>query len=203
MMHKKIVYIGGEVGTEKSNIATLLSYDINARVISKDSITSVFSEWFLSKENPSYSKERDPLFYENILCPLEYEQLDRFTTSQLEQEGNSQNLIVTAAFIDSFSIPEWVNTQRLKAELNGHDAYFIFLINQESQNILNTLKERSNLRDLWKISNWDEYQSALTKKINKIHSAKYAKVIYINSTQDISILRDKILEAMDKIDKNL
>jgi len=200
-MHKKIVYIGGEPGIGKNEVATLLSYDINARIVSKDSITAVFSEWFLSQNNCLVPDNEQIFFYEKTLCPLEYEQLDYFATSQMEQEGNSQNLILTAPFTNSFSDSEWINIQRLKAELNGHDAYFVFIIHQEAHTVINTLKERGNHRDAWKIANWSEYRSIVSKKINAIHSAKHAKVIYTNNKEPVSLLRDKILAAMDDMDK--
>jgi predicted kinase len=147
-----LILLGGGAASGKSRIATEIVRQIsNAVLLDKDCL---FSEWvdaiLAAHGNRS---DRDCAFYWDCVRPLEYHSLERLAFSHLQF---GKVVVVDAPLRPELDDAVWVDRIGLACDSVG--AKLIATWIEVSPNCARArMQYRSELRDKWKLENWDEF----------------------------------------------
>ncbi len=156
----QLILIIGVAGSGKSEIGKLLSKKLKYVYIDKDTATRPFTENFLTMSSPHQNKnDRESDFYLEYVRPLEY-----LISLDLAEEnirlGNS--VIISAPFLGEARSNTWLRQEiNFRRRLNGKVCLKVVLVESDRTTERKRMLQRDAGRDKWKLSNWEEYCSAI------------------------------------------
>ncbi|MBK3493658.1 AAA family ATPase [Viridibacillus sp. YIM B01967] len=156
--HVNIVFVIGAAGVGKSAVGKLIANHKNFVYVDKETVTCPFTELYLKECSPTndpYDRESD--FYMDNVRPIEYQTMLRIALENIEL-GN--DVVLSAPFEKELNDENWIN-EGLMAKILEKANLKIIRVHVDKQTMLNRLISRNELRDSWKLSNWDTYIASM------------------------------------------
>lgn len=187
MVRPSITIVIGEAGVGKSAVGKLIAKEKNYTYIDKDTATISLTEQYLGESSPTKNKhDRDSAFYLETVRPLEYKSILALAFEYIEL-GN--NVVLTAGFELEIQDENWLQTNpdiikiRALADLN------VVMVTVDKQTLLNRLITRNELRDTWKLNNWETYLKQVAATKITWNDTDFTKLSFDNS-DSLPILYD-------------
>lgn len=192
---KTLLLVAGYAGTGKTMTGKIIAAKLQAPYIDKDTVARPILEKALTMlgGNPD---DRESELYVKHFKDEEYVATMNIAWENLRF---SQNVVVVAPFISSFSNEEWVAALEQKAK-RMNVRYHILWVHSSPESMRKLLLARKTTRDNWKLNHWEEYSASIAKppELPKNHT------IIKNDARDLRMLEkdlDNFLESMDIIPK--
>lgn len=198
-MKPNIIFVVGEAGVGKSAVGKMISKNLHYTYIDKDTSTIHLSELILGEASPTKNKhDRESTFYLETVRPLEYASI---LSQALENIELGNNVIVTAGFELEMQDSNWLHTNSYMKKIIELANVKVVHVTVDKQTLLQRLISRNELRDEWKVNNWDAYlQQVANMKITWADS-DYEKLTFDNSDA-LPILYDiKVKNLMSQLEK--
>lgn len=150
----QIVLVVGESGVGKSAVGKQIAKKLKYTYIDKDTVTGSLSELYLSECSPTKDPhDRDSEFYHQKVRPVEYETLLNIVHENVQL---GIDMVITAHFTKELQEPDWLQNSIMKrimavAQLN------VISVHVDPKTMLARLISRNELKDTWKLQNWDQY----------------------------------------------
>lgn len=179
MTRPNLIIVIGEAGVGKSAVGKLIARNKQYTYIDKDTATISLTEQYLEESSPTKNKhDRESAFYLNTVRPLEYKTILALALENLEL-GN--NVILTAGFELEIQDENWLHTNPYMVKISALADIKVLLVTVDQQTLLNRLITRNELRDTWKLNNWDAYLKQVAAMKIKWNDANFEKLSFDNS----------------------
>lgn len=155
MARPSVIIVIGEAGVGKSAVGKLIAREKQYTYIDKDTATIRLTEQYLGESSPTKNKhDRESAFYLSTVRPLEYKTILALTLENIEL-GN--NVVLTAGFELEIQDENWLHTHPEMMQIRALADLKVVLVTVDQQTLLNRLIMRNELRDTWKLNNWEAY----------------------------------------------
>ncbi|MEG0450107.1 MAG: AAA family ATPase [Lysinibacillus sp.] len=150
-----VIFVIGEAGVGKSAVGKIIAKNKHYTYIDKDTATICLTEQYLGESSPLKNKyDRESDFYIQTVRPLEYKSILALT---LENVALGNSVVVTAGFEIEIQDENWLHTNAEILKIRQFADIKVVMVTVDKQTLLNRLITRNELRDAWKVNNWNEY----------------------------------------------
>lgn len=154
-MKPTIIFVVGPTGVGKSAVGKMIAKNLQYTYIDKDVATSHLSEYILEVMSPANNKhDRESTFYTQTVRPLEYNSI---LTQALDNLELGNNVVMTAGFELEMQDAHWLDTHPIMQKIITLAQLKVVHVHVDKQTLLKRLISRNELRDAWKLNNWDVY----------------------------------------------
>lgn len=179
MVRPTISLVIGEAGVGKSAIGKLIAKEKNYTYIDKDTATIRLTEQYLKESSPTKNAhDRESAFYLETVRPLEYKIILALALENIEL-GNS--VVLTAGFELEIQDENWLHTNPEILKIRALADLHVVMITVDRQTLLNRLITRNELRDTWKLNNWDTYLKQVANTKITWNEKDFTKLSFDNS----------------------
>lgn len=195
MAKQSVIFVIGETGVGKSAVGKIIAREKNYTYIDKDTATTSLTELYLGELSPTRNRyDRESDFYIHTVRPLEYEAILALVLENIEL-GNS--VVLTAGFELEIQDKIWLHTNLQMKKIREQADLKVVLVTVDKQTLLNRLITRNELRDRWKLNNWDAYLKQVSAMEIKWDIADFTKLSFDNSAT-LPILYDMRVKNLIK-----
>lgn len=179
MVRPTITIVIGEVGVGKSAVGKLIAKEKNYTYIDKDTATIWLTEQYLRESSPTKNEhDRESAFYIETVRPLEYKTILALALENIEL-GNS--VVLTAWFEIEIQDENWLHTNPEIIKIRVLADLHVVMVTVDRQTLLNRLITRNELRDTWKLNNWDAYLKQIADTKITWDETDFTKLSFDNS----------------------
>lgn len=179
MTRPSVIFVIGEAGVGKSAVGKIIAREKNYTYLDKDTATISLTEQYLGESSPTKNKhDRESAFYLDTVRPLEYKTILALTLENIEL-GN--NVVLTAGFELEISDENWLHTNLDVMKIRALADLKVVLVTVDQQTLLNRLITRNELRDTWKLNNWDAYLKQVAAMKIKWNDTDFTNLNFDNS----------------------
>ncbi|TYP79584.1 AAA family ATPase [Paenibacillus methanolicus] len=152
---QKLIFFVGVAGTGKTTLARMLSKQIPAAFLDRDTIGGRFVERMLEM-NGLDPKDRDSDFYKQHLRDLEY---NTATDVCIENLAAGQNVFMISPFTAELKNKQWIEEVLTAAKLKKSQVDVKVIVVTLEDMDLQKLRiiDRQSERDQWKLDHWDDF----------------------------------------------
>lgn len=156
--HSTVIIVVGFPGSGKSTIAKSIAAQFNAAYLDKDSLCNTLTGVILESQGESANIRDNSEFYRLHIMPAEYDTLFYVANSTL---FSCPFVVMDAPFVSFFENPSYLNKRR--QQLGWHNVNIIVVeVHADRDVTKQRLISRGELRDMWKIENWESYSKLLS-----------------------------------------
>lgn len=178
-MKPTIIVVIGPTGVGKSAVGKIIAKNLQYTYIDKDAATSYLTEYILESLSPTKNKnDRESAFYVQAVRPLEYKSI---LTQALENIELGNNVVVTADFDLEIQDASWLDQDPVMQKILAHAQLKVIHVHVDKQTLLKRLISRNELRDEWKLNNWDAYWKQVDELKIVWAATKYQLFTFDNS----------------------
>lgn len=178
-MKPTIIVVIGPTGVGKSAVGKIIAKNLQYTYIDKDAATSYLTEYILESLSPTKNKnDRESAFYVQAVRPLEYKSI---LMQALENIELGNNVVVTAGFDLEIQDVSWLDRDPVMQKILAHAQLKVIHVHVDKQTLLKRLISRNELRDEWKLNNWDAYWKQVDELKIVWDAAKYQLFTFDNS----------------------
>ncbi|MFJ7952818.1 AAA family ATPase [Lysinibacillus sp. NPDC096418] len=179
MVRPSIIIVIGEAGVGKSAVGKLIAKEKKYTYIDKDTATISLTEQYLEECSPTKNKhDRESDFYLSTVRPLEYKTILALALENLEL-GNS--VVLTAGFELEIQDENWLQMNPDIMKIRAIADLKVVMVTVDKQTLLNRLITRNELRDTWKLNNWDAYLKQVAAMKITWNDRDYTNLSFDNS----------------------
>ena len=171
----------------------MISKNLHYMYIDKDVATSHLSEYILETMSPTNNKhDRESEFYTQTVRPLEYKSILMQALDNVEL-GN--NVVMTAGFELEMQDANWLDNHPIMQKIIALAQLKVIHVHVDKQTLLKRLISRNELRDEWKLNNWDAYWQQVDQMKITWDTTKY-KLFTFDNSDALPILYDLKVENL-------
>lgn len=153
---QKLVFFVGVAGTGKTTVARVISEQVPAAFLDRDTVGGRFVEAILEMKGLD-KNDRDSQFYKENLRDLEYD-----TTKDIciENLAAGQNVFMISPFTAELKNKQWIEEVISQAGLTRDqvDVKVIVVTLSDMSLQHDRIVSRQTERDRWKLDNWDQFE---------------------------------------------
>jgi len=151
-----LILIAGGPGAGKSSLGRALATQFDSSVLlDKDVVTGAWVDGMLVRLNGGRIDRDSPVYLE-LLRPLEYSTL---IATALDNLALGKTVFVVAPFGPELSDSDWIRQLRHSVHDLGGRLRAIW-IEIDSESAKERMVARNEVRDQWKLANWDEFTAS-------------------------------------------
>lgn len=197
-MKPTVIFVIGEAGVGKSAVGKMIAKHFHHTYIDKDTSTIYLTEHILAESSPTKNKhDRESDFYMNTVRPLEY---DTILAQVLENVELGNSSVVTAGFELEILDANWLQTNLYMKKIMELASLKVVHVQVDKQTLLNRLITRNELRDAWKLNNWNAYLQQVANMKVGWNKEDYKEFSFDNSDA-LPILYDlKVKNLMEQLE---
>lgn len=199
-MKPTIIFVIGETGVGKSAVGKMIAKNLHYTYIDKDTSTTHLTEYILGTVSPTKNKhDRESDFYMQTVRPLEY---NGILAQALENIELGNNVVVTASFELEMQEANWLHTHLFMKKIMELANLKIVFVHVDKQTLLKRLISRNELRDTWKLDNWDTYLKQVNDMKITWDETAYEQFTFDNSDALPILYNLKVESLMSQLKKD-
>lgn len=182
-----ILLVVGEAGVGKSAVGEMIAKNKGYTYIDKDTATITLTEQYLAACSPTQNMhDRDSEFYLTQVRPLEYKTILALAQENLRL-GNS--VVITAGFESEMQMVDYLTVDPQMQAILQVANLTVVMVTVDRQTLLNRLILRNELRDKWKLDNWNAYLEQV-KNMRIMWPQEQFKELNFDNSDALPILYD-------------
>ena len=154
---KKLIIICGFAGAGKTTLGKALAQKLGYAFVDKDTISEGFTEYILSKSCQT-KNSRESVLYKTELNRIEYVSTLKVCKDIMEPGLNVVGALPLASQIENYE--KWKLLTVIAGLPFDTEIKFVW-IKHDSNREKKNLTDRQSVRDIYKLSNWDEYIASI------------------------------------------
>ena len=153
---KKIILIAGVPASGKNYISNAIMASLsNAAYFDKDDLSDLVE---CTLRIAGQSSNRDTDFFNENIRPFEYATIERLAFTSLK---HCNTAIINAPYISQLGDVEYMKGLKCRANEAGAELAVVWVAVPDKEILRSRMVKRASDRDLWKLSNFDEYYESI------------------------------------------
>lgn len=175
----KLVFFIGAAGAGKTTLAKALASRCGAVLLDMDTLLRPAAEMIMTLAGLD-PNDRDSAEYKRLCRDLGY----RITmNAALENAAIGTDTLVIGPFTKETEDPQWIHNElsRIGASIHNIEVKVIVVYLDHLDEYRNRIEARNSALDVWKLDNWNEFSSSLSRRELKWNLPSGSVLYYDNS----------------------
>src|SRR3954451_10941898 len=158
MVVRALLFIG-LAGSGKSSVSRSVARRYGAAYLDKDTLGTGYIRLLLEQRNENGNERENNEFYQQVIFPVEYATVMAAAADNLRL-GN--NVVIDAPFSRYLEHDDWLRQAVAAAEWPECEIIVVHVTASEAV-IRSRVAARGNVRDEWKLANWDQFWAMMSE----------------------------------------